>query len=421
MPFTPDLSKGNTIKTFGNSMAPIFVNNDILYYKRVAFRNIKTNDIVIVAKNHQYFTHRVIYTSEKYIVTKGDNNIHTDGKIYPRQVVGRVYRIKRKSDYFAPKDLYRTQSLFYFNEINGITKKLSSQDIPFLFLKGLPLYLYYTNNNPQRLYADCDILVRPDDFSKTKKILEKAGYFHIETTPIKFSRKGIRPEYAFYKKIHGFPVIFDVHTEPVFLMAKVPTENLYPRTNIDAMTEEYLNECRTINLDCHTYPLLSPIHLIIYLTLHFFHHNYRGAYRLSLLHLVIHEELKGKKQKEIDALWDGINSHIKRFDLQNIVYPCFIFLRNYYHTAIPDRILDEITPKGYAGVYIKKQVLAIDPFSDQTTVESGIERFMSVFILTSSPIYKKVLSFFNIQVLTLIFDVMKGKAIKTLQRFRAQL
>lgn len=397
-------------------MAPIFIDNDILYYKKVAFENIKTNDIVIVKKDSKYFTHRVIYICDSYIVTKGDNNLHTDGKVYSRQIIGRVYRIKRKKDYFAPKDLYRTQSLFYFNEINTVTDALKQRKIPFLFLKGLPLYLFYTNKNPQRLYSDCDILVRPSDFPKTKDILEKAGYFHIETTPIKFSRNGIRPEYAFYKKIHGFPVLFDVHTEPVFLMAKVPTENLYPSAYIDAMTEEYLTDSRIITLDEKNYPILSSVHLIVYLALHFFHHNYRGAYRLSLLNLVIHEELKKKKQNEIDALWDDIARHIREYKLQNIVYPCFVFLQDYYQTAIPDRLLREIKPKGYASWYIEKKVLTIDPFTDQTTIESGVERFRSVFFLTPAPISRKILTVLDIRVIALAVDVIKGKILIKLRK-----
>jgi len=418
MSFTPDLTKGNTIKTFGNSMAPIFVTNDILYYKKVAFKNIKTNDIVIVRKNKDYFTHRVIYTGDKYIVTKGDNNLHNDGKVYAKQVVGRVYRIKRKKNYFAPKDLYRTQSLFYFNEIKAVTRVLKRHSIPFLFLKGLPLYLFYTNNNPQRLYSDCDILVRPMDFLKTKEILEEAGYFHIETTPVKFSRDGIRPEYAFYKKIHGFPVIFDIHTEPVFLMTKVPTENLYSRKLIDAMTDDYLAERRIITLDGRKYPLLSPVHLIVYLALHFFHHNYRGAYRLSLLNLVIHHELHGEKQKDIDMLWEHIARHIHIYSLQNIVYPCFVFLREYYQTAIPESFLSEIKPKGYAAWYIQKKILTIDPFTEQTTMESGIERFISVFIMTSNPIYTKLLSVCDMRILSLTASLLGGRIMKIVRHIK---
>lgn len=401
-------------------MAPIFVNNDILYYKKVAFRRIKTNDIIIVKKDRKYVTHRVIYIGDSYLVTKGDNNLHTDGKIYPDDIIGRVYRIKRKNNYFAPQDLYSTQSLFYFNEVNAITRVLRRQNVPFLFLKGLPLYLYYTNNNPQRLYSDCDILVKPSDFPKTKEILEKAGYFHIETTPIRFSRGGIRPEYAFYKKIHGFPVLFDVHTEPVFLMAKVPTENLYPERYIDAMTTEYLNGCRMITLDGQKYPLLSPVHLIVYLALHFFHHNYRGAYRMALLNLVIHEELKGKNQKEIAALWDDIIDHITDYRIQNIVYPCFIFLREYYQTAIPENIFQKIKPKGYAAWYIQNKILTIDPFTDQTAIESGIERYKSVLFLTPESLMRKLLTIFDIRVLSLALDVISGKLANTLRRMKVK-
>src|SRR5581483_108881 len=100
------------IKTFGRSMRPFFSDGDIVIIKKVEFSKIKTNDIVTVKKNKNFFTHRVIYkslhTSEKngrsYIITKGDRNIWSDGKIYPAQIIGKVEKIERDGEILKPGD-----------------------------------------------------------------------------------------------------------------------------------------------------------------------------------------------------------------------------------------------------------------------------------------------------------------------------
>lgn len=48
------------IKSEGNSMHPLLQSEDVLYFKKTTFPGTKINDLVMVKKNKNLFTHRVI-------------------------------------------------------------------------------------------------------------------------------------------------------------------------------------------------------------------------------------------------------------------------------------------------------------------------------------------------------------------------
>ncbi len=105
----------------------------------------------MVKKNTHLFTHRVIYKTVNYLVTKGDNSFESDGKILPRHIIAKVYKIKRNTQTFNPESLYLLQSTLYLQEINQIKKLFEREKIDFVFLKGLPLHLYYEKTHPRRM------------------------------------------------------------------------------------------------------------------------------------------------------------------------------------------------------------------------------------------------------------------------------
>lgn len=82
-------SKNFYIKVEGNSMLPFLCDGDIIYLKETSFLKIKTNDLILVRNNNNFLAHRVIYIKDNNLVTKGDNNPRSDGKIYQEQIIGR--------------------------------------------------------------------------------------------------------------------------------------------------------------------------------------------------------------------------------------------------------------------------------------------------------------------------------------------
>jgi signal peptidase I len=147
------------LKSTGQSMLPILYENDIVYFKKISFSKIKVNDLIVFKMKSKLITHRVVYKTNKYLITKGDNNPASDGKIYPRKILGKVYKIKRNGQTFNPETFYLLQSTNYFQEIVKIKNEFDKKNINYVFLKGLPLHLYFEGSHPQRLYADCDVLV----------------------------------------------------------------------------------------------------------------------------------------------------------------------------------------------------------------------------------------------------------------------
>lgn len=88
------------IKSEGNSMWPVLHSRDVLYYTKTKINKIQIDDIVLVEKENKLLTHRVIYKTYKFLITKGDGNLSSDGKIFSNQLIGKVYKVKRNGEIF---------------------------------------------------------------------------------------------------------------------------------------------------------------------------------------------------------------------------------------------------------------------------------------------------------------------------------
>lgn len=227
----------------GESMIPLLYPQDKVYLQSVVFSAIKVNDIVAFKKNGQLICHRVIYKGKNYLIAKGDNGFQIDGKIKPKNILGKIEEVKRGGKIFNLNFLYLIQSTLYFQEIVKIKNELDRKKINYVFLKGLPLHLYYEGDHPKRLYADCDVLVNKNNFIAAEKILLNKGYQKAQTALTKTHQqlKEKEIENAYVKTIGGFPVVFDLHLEVVFMMTQLGKLNaLYPQSLIDQLTNEFL-------------------------------------------------------------------------------------------------------------------------------------------------------------------------------------
>lgn len=383
-------------------MSPLLLDEDVVYLKKIKFSSIKVNDIVTFRKNRVFQTHRVIYKAGKYLVTKGDNNLKADGKVFPKQIVGKVYKVKRAGKTFNPEDIYLFQSTLYFQEIVKIKRLFEEQKIDFVFLKGLPLHLYLENSYPRRIYADSDVLIDKKQFKKAKRILEKEGYKQNDTSLSKTQEKlkDKITEVSFYKNYNGIIVTFDVHAEPVFMMVQLGRlDALYPQRLIDRLTESFLQNKHGVKIQNEFFPILSPTHLSLYLALHFFHDNYRGAYKLELFSKVMSKYIKHASYLALLA------EEIRDYKLENYLYPSFYLLKKYYLTALPSKFLNSIKP---IEKTIKKQ-LGTNIFDLQTRFEAGRERFLNLFFYSPNSFLKRLTIVFNVQVIYMAFLIISRR------------
>lgn len=417
-----------SLKSQGTSMLPILRPDDVVYFRKISFHKIKLNDFLVIKKRETIFTHRVIYKGLTLIVTKGDNNLLSDGKIYPRQIIGKVYQVKRNGKIFNPEDPYLIQSSLYFTEIVKIKKALETEKIDFVFLKGLPLHLFYEGSHPRRIYADCDVLIKPNNLHKLKKILLGLGYQSPDTSYSSIHKilKDKPTEAMFVKKLNGFPIIFDVHFEVNFLMNQLGRlDALYPQNLIDKLTGECFKTKISITVNGEKFLILDSYFLILYLALHFFHHNYRGIFRLEFIHKIIRKSLQIPSPARSHAghlggvmayallqpvtvrgvlplapgVFLALSERIKKYQLQNFVYPVFLLLEKYYDLKMPKVFLDSIKPTGKKLLYIKTNILKVNIFDDEPRIKAGINRFRNLFFLSPYPLLGRLLIVFNPQVI----------------------
>ncbi len=370
-------------------MNPLLFDGDITYITKCCFSSIKENDI-IAFKRHGIVIHRVLYKTRNYLITKGDNAGFADPRVYPRNVIGKVNRVKRGDRIIDINLLYFIQSSLYLNEIQKVTRLFHINNIQYVILKGLPLHMFYENSHPKRLYLDCDFLISAKDRPKAEKILLARKYrkMDVSLTPVQKKFSDDLPEHSYMKIVEGFPIVFDIHTEIVFGMTQLGNLNeLYPHLKICSLTQSMIKHRRLIKFDSLPIPALSQEDLILYLCLHFFHHNFQGIYRLFFLHTVI------CRSKNVD--WQTLALQIRNYELNNYCYPVFVLLKKYYKTGVPEKFADDIIPGPNAIKYLKTLLAKVDIFGEDKREKAGIRRFMIFFTLSPEPLLRKLLIIFN--------------------------
>lgn len=379
-----------SIKSEGVSMRPILNSEDIIYYEKIIFKKVKTNDIVFIKKNQKLFTHRVIYKNDKYLITKGDNNLESDGQIRPQNLIAKAYQIKRNDQILDLENIYLVQSTLYFQEIVKIKKAFEKEKIDFVFLKGLPIHLYYEKTHPRRIYLDCDVLIAKKHFDQGEGILIQSGYKKTDSSLSKTQKnlKNKDIECAYYKIINGFQVVFDIHLEAAFMMTQLgKLEALYPQKLIDQLTDKLLRTKIRVQINGEYFFILNTSYLILYLALHFFHHNFQGAFRLEFINHVISMSFRAQSRNLF--VFTELLKIIQKYRLQNFVYPTFFLLNKYYHS-----------PKLYNFSTFKHLNLnKMNIFDDEPRIKSGINRFKNLFLLSPNNIFVKLLIVLNLQVI----------------------
>lgn len=299
------------------------------------------------------------------------------------------------------------QSTVYFSEILKLKKLFREAKIDFLFLKGLPLHLYFEKSYPKRILADCDILIDKNAGLKAGKIFNFLGYRLAETSYSKLHRrlKDKLTEVTYFKVVNNCMVVFDVHFEIVFLMNQLGRlDALYPQKSVDGITREFLDNKQTVKVGGQKFSILAPADLIIYLGLHFFHHNFKGRNRLEFWHKVI----SYYKKQPVDRLDENIIDKIKRYKIQNFVYPGFALVNKHFDTPLFPKFMKLIAPAAGAKKYVDEIVNTADIDRAEDHLAAGINRFKNIFYLSPRPWHRKILVFFNPAVIySLIWSMVK--------------
>lgn len=392
-------NKGFRIKTFGDSMFPLLQDGDIVSIKKVKFKHISVNDIICFKRSRNLITHRVIYKTPRYIITKGDSNTSSDGKIKKSQIIGKVNKVRRNRTIIDIDNYYLFQSSIYFTEIRRVVERLNNDGINSVILKGLPLHLYLEKKHPRRIYADCDLLIDKTQYQKVELVLKKMGYRKV--TPLSLTGKVMeeKAEISFYKIVNGFYVEFDIHRDVVFLMTRVgKVDMLYPQRLVEELNHKFLQEKVNIEIEKFIFPILTPENLLVYLCLHIYHHNFSGAYRYEFVGKVLKKNISVKK----------VLDTIIEYKLWNFVFATLFLYGKYYDSKFSLNPFYKELKKISNFKLIEKKVGKINIFDEQNNLGEG-NYFRMLFSFSPNPFWKKILILFDLNIIYAVLWVLNNK------------
>jgi hypothetical protein len=332
----------------------------------------KVNDIVVFLRGKLLIAHRIVYASPdgKFFITKGDNNVRTDKKIGSSTILGKVVSLKRGGRTILLNHLYLTQSAFYLSELGTIAKLLKRARIRYIILRGVVPHIYFTGKPPQRHYADCDVLVRPDDFDETINVLKIAGYK--KSPPTLFGIEFINAtEVSLTKNRLPFPVVIDLHRGLGIPFTKVVQLNtLFPK--MAAFEKDAFKYTTRVKMDRAVFPLLTNEFLFVYLILHWYKHNFEGSHRVELLRSLI----------DSGVVLPQVIRITRKYGLSPVVYLSFLIMKKYFGLGFPKELLTKLKVKGLKRLLINVAPPFLSPFSTGTRAYSGIKRVFLALILS---------------------------------------
>jgi signal peptidase I len=385
----------------GKSMSPLILPSDKVVIAKAS--SLKINDIVVFKKEKRLIAHRLIYISptKDFLVTKGDNNLKSDGKIKPSQLLGKVNFIKRNGKTIKLSHIYLSQSSAYLQELTIINKVLDQKRIPYIFLKGLPLHLHFGQTFPKRIYLDADILINKATSTQVDKVLVGLGFKKQKHTL--FDKKNMRStQISYLKETKPFPVIIDLHLEPAIGFTKLKSINkLLPSTK--QFTQYLFKNVQKIKLNKRNFPILNTETLILYLFLHLYHHNFHGTHRLEFMDAII-------RNQKIDC--DKVATTTQKFNFTNFVLPGISILGYYYETPFPATFL-KTTPFPAQRFVAKTIARLISPFDSGTRTQEGTKRAILLFLLSPSSLTMKAKTLFYKEVRSYFLPTIKSLVFKT--------
>lgn len=383
------------VEISNSDMVPVLSQHDQAVFEKITFTKLRINDVVYGEQKGKTLIQRIIYIKNNYIIVQADKNTNTYVKLTQKGYIGLITGIKHDNDVVPLDSIYFLQSSIYWKEIEKVTKIFYKNKIEFVFLKGLPLHLFYEKAIPRRIYADCDILVEKMAMQKVERIFNNLGYKKSNTESLIGKEMSEKAEISFTKNVDGGFVCFDVHREVVFLMSRVgDVDRLYPKKLFNSLNTKFLDEKRYRNINKQKYPLLSQSNLVVYLLLHLFNHNFKGTYRYYFLVNIL----------KTVTNYEEIRNTIKQYKLENFIYPSILLLNIFFlKNCGASKIISKKNMQGKKVKYIEKVVKNISVFQDDD-ISKG-KHFRLLFSLSPQPLWVKLLVFADTKIIFSIFWV----------------
>jgi len=373
-------------------MAPLILPTDKPFIEKS--KSYKVNDIVAFRKGGRLLAHRIIYRfPDGSVVTKGDNNVKSDGVISKSEILGKIEKVLRNGQPISLSHVYLSQSSTYLTELTLLNKALKKTEVDYVLLKGLPIHLVYSGKIPKRLYFDADILVKRNNLPLILEIFRKLGYETIE--PLLLGKSvGNYSQISFVKKVKPYAVMVDVHFAPAIGFTKALGFNkLIP--SVQAYSRDIFKNAQEVKVGNGRFPILLKEDLLLHLLLHLFHHNFQGIHRMELIKDVI------KKDKpDMNIVLNKAN----KYGYGYFIYPSVLIINKFFGGIN----LPEETRNPLLVLFARFYVLRQSPFDANTKTAEAGKKLVFTFLLSPLPLLKRLAVVLSKDALGHFFSTIKS-------------
>lgn len=247
-------------------------------------------------------------------------------------LVGYFYETIDPNSFKEPKYLLKFKQIFqsYISKdvkqqevIKNLESIFTKEEIPFIFLKGVPLKKIYPNTY-ERTMGDIDILVKKDDFLKAKEVLEKNNYKYLSATT--------------HHHVYESSSLMEVELHQSITSI------------VDYDSKGLLDDCWSYVTEKEGIPSFDPSFEYVYLLTHFARHiktSGVGLRNLIDLEIYLIHHLKDMDQKRLEILLNRVGlqtMHERLLSLLDVLY------REKPMTDKDGMVLDYIIKSGVHGL-----------------------------------------------------------------------
>ncbi len=354
-------------------------------------KSLTVDDDVIFKHRHQILMGKIIYISEPNSISV----LSSTKKIFNLE----QEHILAKTNIKQP--IYKFQYHQHLKIIHTLTKIFEKNNIPHVFTKSLPTYLYLYKVHPNHLLSDIDLLIKKQHYNHVKKILNKLGFYNLPHAEKNSS------QVHFHKfKPHINPTI-DVHFAPSIGFTRIPSLNhLIPQSKI---TSYLINNIQHIHLNhlkntTIPIPILKPKAMFVLFNLHLFHHV-QNYYQIKLIN-----DLIKKNERQINS--KTMLDTILNLEIHNLIYFSMTIVHRLYPSTTSQEILNTLISYISPTTRIITRYLRIIPqnlFLKRYDDNNPMKRIISLFAISPKPLKEKTTAFINPKILKEIKQVKRYK------------
>ncbi|MCP4362281.1 MAG: hypothetical protein GY796_30105, partial [Chloroflexi bacterium] len=110
-----------------NSMWPFLREGDMVVVEHIQSHKLQNGDLLVVKRNANFITHRLVDKRDSVLVTKGDNRFGFDAPVVQSEILGKVIAIERGAEHIVMQKVVVCRVLGKLSWLEGVTHRLGKR------------------------------------------------------------------------------------------------------------------------------------------------------------------------------------------------------------------------------------------------------------------------------------------------------